>query len=163
MRFARERYADNRGEVYCLGERHWKELYGPESVFNPDLPMVLKLEEEGHFVLFTMRDEEDELVGQAAFMVFDLPFFRQVIANDAFYYIKPEYRRAGHMAELLSFAACNLQQNGVDSVVVSHHVGMDLSRVLEKAGYELTSKLYTFSSRSTHGQLLQSTVASSGS
>jgi GNAT superfamily N-acetyltransferase len=143
MIFAREVVANCLDEWRVMGDAHWSEFYG-DSDFEPDVLALVKQEEEGRFVYFSMRDESGKLCGQAGFTVMYNPIFSCHVAYDSFFYVNPEYRKQNNMKKLLNFAGQHLNDNGISQVLAGHHLEHDLSSLLKGANFVPASMLYLF-------------------
>jgi len=137
-----EKYAGCVAEAAVLNAHHWLELYG-KTKYRFDHGVVVDLEANNGFVYYTLR-EDGELCGHVGFMLIRAPYLGQLIALDAFYYIKPEYRGTLEICKLLKFAGNHLMENKIDTVVISHKTGANLSPILVRAGYEETGTTFFF-------------------
>ena len=142
MIVAYEKYADCVAEAAVLKAYHWLELYG-KTGYRCDHGGLVDLEANNGFVYYTLR-EDGELCGHAAFMLIKAPYLGQIIALDAFYYIKPEYRGTLEICKLLKFAGNHLTENKIGSVVISHKIGTNLSPILTRSGYEEAGTTFFF-------------------
>ena len=143
MIISKESYGECVAEAAILNALHWWELYG-KAGYRADHGGIVDLEKNGGFAYFTIRSTEGFLMGHAGFMLIDSPFYGCVIALDAFYYIKPEYRGQMGMTQLLKFAATNLVENGIETVAVSHKTNKNISPLIERAGFVKSGEMFFF-------------------
>ena len=142
MIVAFEKYASCVAEAAVLNANHWLELYG-KTKYRFDHGGVVDLEANNGFVYYTLR-EDGELCGHVGFMIIKAPYLGQLIALDAFYYIKPEYRGTLEICKLLKFAGKHLMENKIGTVVISHKTGANLSPILTRAGYKESGTTFFF-------------------
>ena len=117
MIFSKENYGDCVAESAILNALHWIELYGKKG-YRADHGGMVDLEKNNEFSYFTIRNSDGLLMGHAGFIILKSPFYGSILAMDAFYYIKPEYRGQMGMTQLLKFSAEYLINHGIDSVFV---------------------------------------------
>ena len=138
-----ELFGDNVSDAAVLSAIHWKELYG-NAGFRVDFGGVVDTEAAGGFKYFTLRNENEELVGHLGMMVIRPPYYGKIIAMDIFYFVLPEFRGTFGLCKLFKFAAASLQAMGVQKVNLTNPVHVDLAPVLKRAGYVKTGETYTF-------------------
>ena len=131
------------GEVTPLLELHRDELcLYDDFVLNPNWKAYQMLEEMGHFVIYTAR-EEGKLIGYAAYAIHQNLHYnnRKHAVQDVIFISKDRRGRLAGIG-LIKFADKELTEQGVH--LVSHHVKLhnDFGPLLMKLGYGLAEYIY---------------------
>jgi GNAT superfamily N-acetyltransferase len=143
-----ERMSDILEEIAPLYEAHYAETEEEylDDPYDPDWARLFALEEDGGYVVFTVR-KAMELVGYIQYHVFrDLHTQRVFTAREDCLYIKPEARGLKLAPKLLNFAEYGLQQLGCKYVGMTSKSpvgGPDIRPFLEKRGYRFVAEYFS--------------------
>ena len=143
--YGHERIEDILEELRPMHSAHWAET---EHSYNggecsPDYKGLVTLEADSHMVQFTVRAEDQELIGQLVYRIarsFHAPEHLQAIENA--FYVKPEWRgvgKGGVGLHLLDYAEDGLRHLGVTMFThmdKSPMGGVDMSRTFKRRGYK---------------------------
>jgi len=136
--FDHEEYSECIDEIVEHLSTHGEEVENMPVA--PDLLAYKTASEAGHLPIFTMRNW-DELVGYAAFWVYDHPHHKgKVFANCDLVYIVPEHR--GLMA-LQFFEYIEEQLGDVHALTYTFKLEHDHPELMEYLGMKHTEKVYT--------------------
>ena len=142
MKFKREQFLSIIDEALPLIQEHFKEVDAQQDLgLDIDIERYCKLEELDCLRIYTLRNEADELIGYACFIISNhLHYKRAISAAQDVIYIKPEFRGEGH--KFIARCDQELHKQGVD--IVSHFVTprCDFSKTLTKLGYQMIETVY---------------------
>jgi GNAT superfamily N-acetyltransferase len=133
-------------EVSELWRANWEETerYHREIPFNPDYQQYFRLDHEGKFRLYTVRDN-GRLMGHIGFVVAPHRHTQTLVAGEEFFYLRPEARRGWVAAKLLRFAFACLRWEipKISEIkIVNKHLTADTGKLLERLGMKCVAKLY---------------------
>lgn len=138
MKYNCEKLSETLPELKPLFIKHWQEIAHYKDIpLNPDYDKYLKMEEWGVLKLYTVRDDSNELIGYAAFIISFHPHYKESLqAIEDIIFIRQDRRGIGKI--FISWCDEQLKLLNVQEVV--HHVKFahDWSQVLIKMGYEKT-------------------------
>jgi len=143
-----ERMSECLEELAPLHEAHYAETEEAylDDPYDPDYARLFRLEEDGGYVVFTVR-KNMELVGYIQYHVFrDLHTQRVYTAREDCLYIKPEARGLGLAPKLLNFAEYGLRQLNCKYVGMTSKSpvgGPDIRPFLEKRGYRMVAEYFS--------------------
>jgi len=136
IRFNRESVIQIWDELMPLLEEHYVEISGNLDIpLDPDKERYAQLEDQGSFVCFTARGENNELLGYAAyFLAHNLHYKSSFQAVQDVIFISKE--RRGFGSSFIDYCDDELQEFGCQ--LVYHHVKFkhDWSPVLLRKGYK---------------------------
>ncbi len=117
--FGLQRLADIQEEAEELAKAQWAEVIQNthDIEMDPDWKLFIAHEAMHRFLLFTVRTEEGELVGQCAMGIGPSATAKDHIeAGERLLYVRPEYRRQGIARAFVAFILQYLKDLGVDMV-----------------------------------------------
>lgn len=136
--FARELITDAvLEELYPLWEAHWQEteMYRSGRKMSPDLARYKQFSEQGFYQLYTARNDEGKMVGDAG-MYRNLSMHEQRwSATEDTWYLLPEYRRGRNAIRFLKYVEDQMRAQGCEDVYMSTKMVNGAGRILEYAGY----------------------------
>jgi GNAT superfamily N-acetyltransferase len=143
-----EKMSEILDEIAPLHKAHYAETEEAylDDPYDPDYVRLFSLEENGGYVVFTVR-KNMELVGYIQYYVFrDLHTQRVYTAREDCLYIKPEARGLGLAPRLLNFAEHGLRQLNCKYVGMTSKSpvgGPDIRPFLEKRGYRMVAEYFS--------------------
>lgn len=163
MKFATERLSACMPAAAELHEAHWAETegYREQDGFCPDYEQFYQLERNQQFVYFTVRDEEQRLVGHLGFVIHKSRHTSQIEAVEDFFYLKPEARKGMTASGLLRAAVAWLRECGIKNIGMSSKLGHEIDPLLRRAGFVKVAYLYTLEKSHVLQQPVASASASS--
>jgi hypothetical protein len=142
MKFDLEKWESFSQEAMPLFYKHWKEIGKYQDIkLNVDMDKYQKLQDLGTLKCFTVRDNENKLIGYSIFFVSYNPHYKDSLqAQQDVLFIHPE--RRGFGAKFIKWCDEELKKLGVQAVY--HHVKKEhnFGPLLEKFGYELVDLIY---------------------
>ena len=136
--FMRENFTDDFAlELERLLLLHMDELcMFEEAVLSPHWEMYRKLQEHGGLRVFTAR-ADGELVGYAVYFIGPHHHYTNImVATQDVLFLDPEYRVGRNGILLILFSENMMKQDGVDRVLQHTKKQKDLTRLLDRLGYE---------------------------
>lgn len=134
-------------EISPLHRSHYKETEETylDDPYDPDYARLCLLEQQGNYVVFTVRVNK-ELVGYVQYHVFRDLHTRQVYTGrEDCFYIMPGFRGRGLAPKLLNFAEYGLRHLGCSYVGMTNKAlvgGADIRSFLEKHGYRMVAEYF---------------------
>jgi len=135
-------------DIKVLHKAHWDEVEGNylKKSFDPDYGLISLYEAKGRLVLFTVRDEEHTLVGNAVFVLGpNLLLKGEIQASDIVFYLKKELRGSAAATCLLSYVELVMARLNVAHMHISDKSfagGRSMERLLTTHGFVPVSKHY---------------------
>lgn len=121
-------------EIDALLKLQWQEI-GKGFDLNIDWVTYFDMQLTGMLVIFTLR-KEGKLIGYCSFVIANhIHHSGVLLASQDSIYILPIYRRNGTFIEFIDFIEKNLEDEGVDHIVMSVKPDKDYSAHLIKHGY----------------------------
>ncbi len=143
MIFQEEAFKDIQLDVAPLLNDHHKEISKHDFDLDPDFEMYLKISEIGLYKVYTVRDDEGELVGYSGFFLSPMKHFKtHMAATCDVLYIIPALRGNGIGKHFLTFIDSKLSEI---ASVIFHFVPAknDWSIILKDKGYTLHDYMYS--------------------
>lgn len=141
MKYAQEPFAKVYYDGIHLIAAHHKEIDLFNRVLDVHVDAFIAAEEAGNLVTYSIRTDEDELVGYCVFYVYMHGHHKQDIhAKQDVIFIDKKYR--GHASEFISYCDKQLKESGVQYVHQCVPVMNDFSRLLERKGYKKLETIY---------------------
>lgn len=110
-----EKQQDILPEIHRVYEQHYAETeqgYLPGTEFKPNYAVYKQSEDEGKFILFTVR-KDSTVVGYLQYYVFrDMHAAGALAAREDAFYLAPEHRGTGLSSHILDYAEHFLQKLG---------------------------------------------------
>jgi ribosomal protein S18 acetylase RimI-like enzyme len=108
-------------ECKSLIESHWRETTAWEDILlDPDWNVYDHLEKANIIVIYTVRNEENKLVGYSVFFVRKNPHYKQhTWALNDMIWVHPDYRDGKIGRRLAKFWEEDLKKRGVDVIHVT--------------------------------------------
>lgn len=135
-------------DIEPLYQAHYEEtekVYLPDAEFQPNFPSYEALENEGAFVLFTVR-KHSTLVGYLQYHVYrDMHAQSALTAREDAFFLLSEHRQGGIGKETLRFAEHCLRQLGCTYVGMTDKSpvgGAPIGGFLEGEDYRLVANYY---------------------
>ena len=135
-------------EIRTLHQEHWDEtevLY-LDRPMDPDYEMFVSYEGNRRFVLFTVRDENENLVGDLGYYLGLSTHHAGLLqAKEDFFFITKEHRGGGVAKHFLRFAEDCLTKLGVKLIGMTDKSpcgGKSLRPFLESEGYKAVALAY---------------------
>ena len=129
-------------EVKPLLEEHWAEIASyPDIPLSPDYEAYLKLQELGSIKSFSLRDQDEKLIGYSVYFIrFSHHYNKTLYAASDIIFITKE--RRGYGGLFIKYCDEELKKFGV--VVCQYHIKakFDWGKGLEHMGYELQDKIF---------------------
>jgi GNAT superfamily N-acetyltransferase len=110
---------------------------------NPDYDRYMKLEAQGSFLLFTVRDADYKLVGDAMVMVQRNRHTQKLSSYEDALYLAPEARKGWTAVRFLRFIERYLVGLGVTQLAFGCKLTNDISAVYERCGFKPTAKVFS--------------------
>lgn len=145
MKYQEENFKDVVKELKPMLVKHWEELANNKEVrpLDVDYNKYIELNEHGCFRLFTVRNDEDKLVGYASFFInFNLHYQTWLFASVDVYYIDPDYRNAGVGSQFITEMESWLKSMKVRSVTMMDKLHKSHESFFVKLGYKPVEQLY---------------------
>lgn len=112
------------------------EVGGAAMPVDPDWAQYSALQELGALHLFTVRNDNDELVGYSTYMITPMLHYKgYTIAMQDTIYLLPDFRGGSVGGELLLFAEKKLTKLGVAYITAVTKVDFDFSPLLLRSNY----------------------------
>jgi len=131
-------------ELDPLTRQSWAESKcSPDTPYNPDWDKYAALNEMDLIRLFTVRDEQDALVGYVTFFVSTTLHSKETVQamHDSLFILKAH--RKGHTVEdLLMYCENEFKGEGVSMMIMTVMCHRDFSSSLKSIGYSQTEKTY---------------------
>lgn len=139
--FLQEPFTD--GLILELGpllRAHYEEVaHYLDIPLDPDWTVYREMYRLGRFRVFTVRDQDKELIGYSGFFVYQNPHYRVLQAVNDVIFIRKD--RRGNGRHFIAWCDERLREEGVR--VVYHHVkaAHDWTPLLTRMGYEFQDKI----------------------
>lgn len=119
--FARERMQDIVDEMRPLHEAHWHETETQRHglQLNPDYDAFIRYEQAGRYILFTLRDAEQRLVGNCAMYLDTSTHTQTLLATEDTLYLLPEARKGRTAMRFVGFIERALHQVGAKEIHIT--------------------------------------------
>lgn len=141
MKHARELFGEILEDLRPLLFQHREEIDLFSKPLEVDVPTYLSWEGADVSRLYTLRTEEDELVGYALFVLFTHNHHRSRLhATQDVLFVKKEYR--GNGLKFIKYCEDQLKKDGVETVHQCVPSCNDWSKVLEFKGYKKLETIY---------------------
>lgn len=117
---------------------------GRSVAFDPDFDRYFAAERDGHFAVFTAR-ENGVLAGGTSFFI-GANFFARELTPTASHHVLfvPPWRRGGWLGyRLICKPEADLQKRGVKMVIYTPASKHPIDRLLDRAGYAKVGSLWT--------------------
>lgn len=124
-------------EISFLTQLSWKETNcSPYADYDPDWEEYTSLNEMNLLRLFTVRSEENELVGYITFLVAPTIHSKGVIhaLHDSMYILK-QHRKNGTAKNLIEYVEKELKQSNVIMMMITVMTHRDFSPTLKELGF----------------------------
>jgi len=139
LKIAIEKLADVKDECQELIEAHWREIAVWQDIpLAPDWGVYQHVETVGGLVIYTVRNDENKLVGYAVFMMRKHMHYKNHIwALNDLIWVHPDYRDGKIGAKLVQFWEQDLATRGIHVVHVNVKVAHPaLGLVLRREKYK---------------------------
>lgn len=143
-----ERMSDMLEEIAPLHKAHYAETEDAylDDPYDPDYARLMLLEEDGRYIVFTVR-VGGKLVGYVQYHMFrDLHTQHVYTAREDCFYLTPEARGSGIAPKLLLYAENSLRALGAKYIgMTSKHPvgGPNIGNFLEKRGYRRVAEYFS--------------------
>ena len=144
MRFQQEGFAVVFNEAYEMFGEHFREVgEHRELPLDPDIETYVALEVAGSLAIYTARNNEGRLVGYTFWILTNSTHRRTVmVAQQDLFYVDPAHR--GYwVVGFVKWMDNALRDTGIRLAIHTVTLTRDFGRVLERAGYVHSDKLYT--------------------
>lgn len=143
MTFQREKAQDIFEEIIPLTLKHWREIAPDNSIPpDPDFERYALLEDSDGLRCFTVRDDNEELVGYAVFFLYKHQHSRNVLqAVSDLIFIDPAKRGGGHT--FLKWCDEKLKEDGAKLIYYGVSTKLDFGLMLERRGYNMVNVIYS--------------------
>lgn len=141
-----EKIWDIKEEIEPLLESHWKEVawYQDDVKLNPDWNTYYSLQEADSLVVFTLRNNEEQLVGYASFVVnWMLHYKNHKIADNDVVFIVPEYRKGRTAYSFLKGVYKALEDMGVSIITTKMKSDNEFHGIMKRMDFDLMEYNYT--------------------
>lgn len=142
MKYQREFAPAIFADLLPLLIKHYKEIaHYPDIELVPDWGTYAQLEQNGVLRVYTLRDDESNLIGYGIFFVKqNLHYSNSLQAVQDILFVEPKKRGIG--LAFMKWCDKQLKTEGVQ--VVYHHVkkSHNFGQMLERQGYELVDFIY---------------------
>ncbi len=146
MKIQVENIADLIDELEPLIKKHWEQiaLNKDKIKLNPDWDQYKAVSEAGMLRLYTVRDENELLVGYFCVLYMrSLHYADHVFAACDVIYIRPDMRKGSIGYKLIKYVEKDLAKLGISNLAINTKVHAPFDSLLSKMGYNLTERLYT--------------------
>lgn len=144
--FKLESYDEIIDELVALSEDHWKEVeWGQDNLtLNPNLDVYESANASHNLYMYSVRNEEEELVGYATFWIYDHPHHRDnLFAVNDLLYLLPECRHTGYSQNFIYFCEQDLKNKGVSVITYSMKTKHRFEDLMYSSGYEHTECVFS--------------------
>lgn len=124
-------------EVYPILQEHKEEISILKDVkLNPSFRKYMLMAINGQFKFYSVRTNEGELVGYAAYFINPHPHYEDCItAQQDILYVSKEYRKGLVGIRLIKFSEKELKELGVNLILQHSKFHYNLSKLFERLGY----------------------------
>jgi GNAT superfamily N-acetyltransferase len=146
IEFKLESYEEIIEELVALSEDHWKEVeWGQDKIpLEPCLETYKLANETDSLYMYSVRNEDEELVGYATFWIYRHPHHKNtVFAVNDLLYLLPEYRHTGYSQNLIYFCEQDLKGKGVGVITYSMKIKHRFEDLMYSSGYEHTESTFS--------------------
>lgn len=146
--FGMERIADVREELMGLFQPHWDEVEARlyDEKLDPDYDYGIRAEDNGRMVLFTVRDGDGVMVGNALFTLGNNFRSREYFdAQETTFFLQPSYRGVAVASAWVHYIKQALKVMGVDHITMTDRGpsgGRDLSKLYGMHGFKPLATIY---------------------
>jgi GNAT superfamily N-acetyltransferase len=133
-----------RKEMSLHFERHNRESGLSPDSYDFDFQTYDNLNKRGLVFAYTLRDNDDNLVGYyLAILGRDLNHKSVIQSTAMLVYVAPEFRKGVSGIRLIRGAEEELRKAGVHKIVIGHTHRKDISSLLKRLGYTPTEIVYS--------------------
>lgn len=146
VQFNIENFADVYPEAEELLQLHWEEVGVNKDHFKlaPMPEAYQAMSEAGILVVFTARNAMSRLVGYSVFIVTPSPHYRNnIFADNDIYFIHKDYRKGFVASNFFRFMEEQLQERGVDLMVVRTKINRRMDVFFRRLNFKLTEEVFT--------------------
>jgi len=146
MEYKIESFNDVIEEMQPLLEAHWKEVawYQDDIKLNPDRDRYEMLEEMGHLLIVTARDEEGTLHGYNVNFINYHPHYKDhLFAVNDIIYLNPKCRHKSLAVEMIAYTEGILKDMGVSVVTLHMKTDNPFVALAEHCGFSRQEYLYS--------------------
>jgi GNAT superfamily N-acetyltransferase len=136
--FGVERMEDIAAEVKPLHLEHWREteVHRHGLTFNMDYETLIRYEQAGRFVLFTLRSGGGMLVGNCGMYLDRSVHTQTLIATEDTLYLLPEARRGRTAVMFVKYVEDSLRKLGVKEIDITVKTVNKAARFFTMLGYK---------------------------
>lgn len=130
--------------VATMGLAHWHETetYRHNQPYKPDLERYAYYEDEGMYVMYTARDENNLVVGNLGMYVSESMHSQQLIATEDTLFLVPQYRKGRNAMRLIKFMVDDMRSRGVVEILVTAK-NVRVGRLLEHLDFKPVASQYS--------------------
>ena len=127
-------------EIVPLHERHWEETekYRHGIPLNPDYEYMMRAEDQGRFLVFTVR-HEGNLVGNCMMYMTKSTHTQEWIAEEDTIFILSEYRKGRLGLRFIKYVEDVLRNMGITEIRVTVKTVNRVGDLLKAVGYQHTA------------------------
>ena len=141
MKYEKARLVDFVKEAYPMMVKNNDEVNVYNEKLDLDFEAYFESEQAGVIHSFTLRDNDNELIGYSIFLVSNMGHHKSVIyAYQDVIYVNPKYRICG--IKFIRYTEKELKKLGVDVVLHGCPNDSRIGGVLERLGYNEIEKIY---------------------
>lgn len=142
MKFNVEVFQNTREEIQPLIEKHWREVAHYQDIpLSVDWEGYKRVEDAGALRFYTVRTDEDELIGYCVYFVkHNLHYQESLQASQDIIFIAKEHRGQG--AKFIQWCDEQLKADGVQAVYQHVKSAHNFGPMLERIGYQLVDLIY---------------------
>lgn len=141
--FGVEKLNDVVWESYPLYKGHHDELNGVDKPFKVDLPKYLQLESMTALVVFTIRNQYNQLVGHSYFILSrNHNHLDDIIADNTLFYITPSHRKGWLASKFIKYCDDYLFNGGMTEVRMHTKTRSPFNALLKRAKYTEEEVVY---------------------
>jgi GNAT superfamily N-acetyltransferase len=146
MKFAEESYEEIITDILpLLGGHHAEVEWGQDYIpLIPDLETYRLAWHSQSLAMYTIRNEDEQLVGYNTFWLYDHPHHKgTVFAVNDMLYILPAYRHTGYSQGFLYWCENALKERGVKVITYAMKKDHRFEDLMGSLGYEHTECVYS--------------------
>jgi len=146
MLYQHENYGNVREDIKPLIIKHWEEIALNQDIIelNPDWDAYAELDRKGMLRVFTVRDEDESLVGYFVVIVSrSLHYKDHLFANNDIIFLLPEYRKGTTGIKLIDFAERELEAEGIRTLNINTKDHQSFDAILQRRGYQMIERVYS--------------------
>lgn len=146
MIYQHENYGNVKKDIKPLIIKHWEEIALNQDIIelNPDWDAYAKLDMGGSLRVFTVRTDNEQLVGYFVVIVSrSLHYSDHLFANNDIIFLLPEYRKGTTGIKLIDFAERELKAEGVTSLNINTKDHQSFDAILLRRGYQMIERVYS--------------------